>query len=454
MSAPPHPLPGTLTGSIIDDPDIAAAYGVDSSPGATPPERFTVVRARHRDDVIEVLRYAARHLIPVVPQGGRTGLVGGAVAINDGIVLSTAYLADCAIDPDQRIAICGPGVVLDDLKRAAGQVGLAYPPDPSSAASCTIGGTIATNAGGLCCVKYGVTADYVLGLEVVLPGGEVIRTGRRTAKGVTGMDLTGIMVGSEGGLGVVTEAVVRLIPAADTPLTVLGVFADVDAAMTAVARLRSERHTPNLIEFLDGPGIAAIQAYRDVGFPTDAGALLLVQSDRAEHTGPDARRYATVLAQAGAEVAIADDAGESDLLMAGRRSLNPAMEAKGHRMIEDLCVPVAKLGELVAEAHRIGRETGLEITCSGHAGDGNLHPAIFYDATDPDQSALAAAAFDALIREAWRLGGTLSGEHGIGTAKQPWLAGELGAAEVARQRAIKAVFDPLGIMNPGRVYPA
>lgn len=446
-------LPERLTARLITDADVARSYGVDHSPGAVAPEGFTVVRARDRADVVEVLRYADAHRIPVVPQGARTATTGAALAIQDGIVLNTEALDQVEIDGTERIAVVGPGVVNGDLKSQLSAYGLAYPPDPASSASCTIGGNIATNAGGLCCVKYGVTADYVRGLEVVLPGGEVMRTGRRTAKGVTGYDLTGLFVGSEGTLGVVTEAVLRLVPAPDPALTVLAVFDTLEATMDGVAALRGQRHTPSLLELLDGPSVAAIQAYGDFGFPAGAGGVLLVQSDRVGHAHEDVLAYAEALGAAGAtDVAVADDEAEADLLLQGRRALNPALEARGSRLIEDVCVPVGRLGELVRAVHEIADRHGLAATCSGHAGDGNLHPCFFFDADDPAQVAAAQAAFGETVEAAWALGGTLTGEHGVGTLKAAWLEGELGAAEVARQRALKALFDPLGIMNPGRVF--
>lgn len=455
MPATPTDLDRLLPGRVVTDPDVAAGYALDAYPQATPPAgtTFTVVRARSREDVETTLRYAAQHRVPVVPQGARTSTTGAAGALPGSIVLSTAQMTSVHIDPVERIAVVGPGVINTDLKAAAAEHGLAYPPDPASSAMCSIGGNVATNAGGLCCVKYGVTADYVRGLEVVLPGGEVMRTGRRTAKGVAGLDLTGLFVGSEGTLGVVTEAVLRLVPLGDPPLTALAVFPTLAATMAGVAALRAVRHTPSLVELLDGPSVDAVQAYGDYGFPTGSGGVLLVQSDRPGHAAEDVQEYAAVLTAAGAgEVAVAEDRVEADLLLEGRRVLNPALKAKGSRFIEDVCVPVGRLGELVGQVHVIADRHGLEATCGGHAGDGNLHPCFFYDAGDPASLAAAQRAFDDLVRAAWALGGTLTGEHGVGVQKAPWLREELGEAETARQLAVKALFDPLGIMNPGRVF--
>jgi glycolate oxidase len=447
------PLPDTLHARLVTDRDVAGSYAVDTSPGAVPPASFEVVRARSREDVVEVLRYAAAHRVPVVPQGARTGTTGASCALEGGIVLNVEGLVDVHIDPDERIAVVGPGVVNADLKRQLTAYGLAYPPDPASSGSCTIGGNIATNAGGLCCVKYGVTADYVRGLEVVLAGGEVMRTGRRTAKGVAGYDLTGLFVGSEGTLGVVTEAVLRLVPAPDPALTVLATFATLGDTMAGVAALRAQRHTPSLVELLDGPSLSAIQDYGDFGFPRDCGGVLLVQSDRPGHAHEDVLAYAEALTSVGAqEVAVADDTTEADLLLQGRRALNAALEARGTRLVEDVCVPVGRLGELVVRVHDIAERHRLEAVCSGHAGDGNLHPCLFFDPGDPASVAAADAAFGDIVEAAWALGGTLTGEHGVGVLKAPWLGRELGEAEMARQRAVKALFDPAGIMNPGRVF--
>jgi glycolate oxidase len=358
------------------------------------------------------------------------------------------------VDPLEGFAVCGPGTINKDLKEAVAQEGMFYPPDPASSAFCTIGGNVATNAGGLCCVKYGVTGDYVRALQVVLPGGEVIRTGHRgTAKGVAGLDLTGLFVGSEGTLGVVTEVTTRLVRAPDPALTVLATFGSLDAASTAIVALRRERHVPSLVELMDRAAVAAVQALADYGFPGDCEAVLLVQSDRAGHTGEDVQAYAALLEAAGAaEVAVADDPAEADLLLAGRRALSPALEAKGPRYLEDVCVPVGRLTDLIREGQRIAAERGLEIVMAGHAGDGNLHPSIFFDAADPASRERAHSAFSQIVTTALSMGGTITGEHGVGTLKAPWLAEELGEAELARQRAVKALFDPRGILNPGRVY--
>ncbi|MCB1252516.1 MAG: FAD-binding protein [Austwickia sp.] len=438
----------------VTDPAVKATYGVDQTIGSTAPTTYEVVRATCVADVVEVMRYAAAHDVPIVPQGARTCLTGAASAIEGGIVLNTEKLSTIEqIDEIESIAVVGPGTVTGELRRAVAEKGLFYPPDPGSVDSCTLGGNVAMNAGGLCCVKYGVTADYIRGLEVVLPGGEILTTGRRTAKGVTGFDLTGLFVGSEGTLGVVTKVITKLLPKPESALTALATFDSLDAASQAIVALRLASSRPSLMEFLDGPSIAAIQALGDFGFPADCAAALLVQSDRTGCAAADVAQYARIMESVGAtEIAIADDEQESEMLLAGRRSLNAAHENVGPHLLEDMCVPVKALPELVRRGQAIGAAHGLTIMMAGHAGDGNLHPAIFFDPRDPAQTAAAWAAFDELVDAALGLGGTLAGEHGVGSLKAPWLRREIGDLSYGLQRQLKAVFDPTGIMNPGRVF--
>ena len=450
-------LPEQIAHREVTDADVRRSYALDATVAlAPPPDDFTVVRARDLSDVVAVLEHAQATGTAVVPQGARTSRSGGAVATEDCIVLNVEALdAVHEVNELEGYAVVGPGVVNADLKRAAASAGLFYGPDPASWETCTIGGNIATNAGGLCCVKYGVTSDWVKALQVVLPGGEVMRTGHRTAKGVAGYDLTGLFVGSEGTLGVVTEAVVRLEPAPDPALTALAVFDSLDAAVAGIVALRRDPHRPCLLEIIDRTSVRAIQAFGDFGFPDDCAAVLLVQSDRPGHVADDVARYAALLESAGAtDVAVADDAQESEALLAGRRVMSTAFEAMGGRLAEDMCVPIGRLAEFVRGIEAISERRAVLIPVSGHGGDGNLHPSIVYSHDDPDSLARAWEAFDDLIRLGLSLDGTITGEHGIGSVKVPWLGLELGDAELDRQRRLKAVFDPLGIMNPGKVFPA
>lgn len=447
-------LPATVP--LLTDPDVKRTYGVDSSNGATPARQFQVVRARDRDDVIEIMRFAAATGTPVVPQGARTGLNGACVPTEGAIVLNTEALRTIElIDPVEGIAVAGPGIVTDEFKAAVRAEGMFYPPDPASSATSTLGGNVATNAGGLCCVKYGVTADYIRGLEVVLPGGEVMRTGRRTAKSSAGLDLTGLFLASEGTLGIITQVITKLVPAPEDALTALATFTDLQAAAQAIVALRRDPHPPCLLEFLDAPSIEAVQALADYGFPLGCEAALLVQADRPGHVAEDTQRYAAIMESFGAEeIAVADTAWEADALLAGRRALNTALEAKGTNLIEDMCVPIRELPTIVLQGREIGIRHGLEVSMSGHGGDGNLHPSIFFDSADPASTASAHAAFSDMVDLTLGLGGTISGEHGIGTLKAPYLRRQVGSAALARMRAIKAVFDPQGLMNPGKSYTA
>ncbi len=453
-SADAASLPATLWPARVDDPDIAAGYAVDAMPGQRAVTDFTVVRARDAADVVAVLEHAQAHGIPVVPQGARTGLAGGASATPGCIVLNVEALDRIEdLDAVQGLAVVGPGVVNETLKAAAAQVGLWFSPDPASAATCTIGGNVATNAGGLCCVKYGVTADHIRGLEVVLPGGETIRTGRRTAKGVAGYDLTGLFVGSEGTLGVVTRVVVALIPRPAPAMTAVAAFDDLTRLTGAVVALRRDQARPSLVEFLDQPTVAAIMRLGDFGYPTDCAGIVLVQSDREGYAGADVERYADLLSAAGAtDMAFAESAQTSADLMAGRRALNTALDRTGPSLVEDVCVPIASIADVVRATTEVGAQLGVRVTIAGHAGDGNLHPRFYYDDRDPGSLQRATAAFDALADLVLAAGGTITGEHGIGIQKAPWLRRELGDAEWLRQVRLKAFFDPRGIMNPGKVY--
>lgn len=460
MSRPDRPVrlhgPARPNVPWIADADVRRGYGVDASFGAHSPSDFEVVRARDEADVVEVMRYAAATGTPVVPQGGRTGLVGGARAAPGAIVLSTLGLDEVVdVDPVQGLAVAGPGAIVEEFKKACAGEQLFYPPDPASAASCTLGGNVATNAGGLCCVKYGVTADYVAGLRVVLPGGEVMTTGRRTAKNSVGPDLTGLLVGSEGTIGVVTQVVAKVIPAPDPALTALGTFDTLHAAAEAIVALRRDPHPPCLLEFLDEVSIAAIQSLADYGFPKGCAAALLVQADRPGHVAQDLARYAAILTAAGADdVAVADDAQEAEALLAGRRALHSALESKGPQLIEDMCVPIRALPTLVTAGREIAAAHGIEVSMSGHGGDGNLHPSLGVDPRDPDQVERGWAAFGQMVDLALELGGTLSGEHGVGRLKSAFLRRQFDEAHLTRLRAIKGIFDPAGLMNPGVSYTA
>ncbi|MFF4811516.1 FAD-binding oxidoreductase [Micromonospora chersina] len=462
-----HPLLDELRtalgdAAVLTDPDLLAVHARDEADLCAAGTPLVVVRPRDTAEVVAVVRAAGRHGVPVVPQGARTGLAGAANAVDGALVLSTVAMNRILeVDPVSRIAVAQPGVVNAALGAAVREHGLWYPPDPGSWESSTIGGNVATNAGGMCCVKYGVTTEYVLGLEVVLASGEVLRTGRRTAKGVAGYDLTRLFVGSEGTLGVVTEVTVALRPAPEESLTLVAFFPTTAAAGTAVAGIAERGLTPSLLELLDRTHLRAIEAYRPMGLRTDAQALLLAAADTGSRAADDLARLADVCTAAGAdEVYAATDAAEAAALLQARRLAHPAMErfaaesfpgGNGGLVIDDVAVPRGALAALLDGVARIAEECAVPIGVVGHAGDGNLHPNIVVDRADPASLERGRRAFDEIMRLGLDLGGTCTGEHGVGLLKRDWLAREIGPVGVRVHQAIRAALDPAGLFNPGKV---
>lgn len=445
---------GLPADAVLTDPDVTASYAHDMAafcPAGTP---AAVVLPRDVEQVRHVMRTATALRVPVVPQGARTGLSGAANATDGGVVLSLLRMDRIlTIDPVNRIAVVEPGVINADLAKAAARQGLAYPPDPSSWEQCTIGGNIGTGAGGLCCVKYGVTAEYVLGLDVVLADGRLLSTGRQTAKGVAGYDLTRLLVGSEGTLGVVVRAVLALRPAPPPRLALAAEFGSERAAGAAVASIMAEGHTPALLELMDATSIAAVNRLTRMGLPAATRALLLAAFDTPDPAADLAAVGALCRREGATEVVPAADAAETDLLLAARRVTLPALEAvRGATLIDDVCVPRDRLADLLHGVSEIAASHGLTIGVVAHAGDGNTHPTVCFDPRDPDEAARARASFGEIMGLGLRLGGTITGEHGVGVLKREWLARELGEDGLELQRAIKRAFDPLGILNPGKVF--
>jgi glycolate oxidase len=437
-------------GMVITDPAITEGYRHDRAfdPSAGTP--LAVVRPRCTEDVQTVLRWATAHRVPVVPRGAGSGLSGGATALADGIVLSTEKMRDITVDPVTRTAVCQPGLLNAEVKKAVAQYGLWYPPDPSSYEICSIGGNIATNAGGLCCVKYGVTTDYVLGMQVVLADGTVVRLGGPRLKDVAGLSLTKLFVGSEGTLGIVTEVTLRLLPAQNTSSVVVATFASLDSAVNAVLGV-SARLRPAMLEFMDSAAINAVEDILRMDLDRGAAAMLVAGSDeRGRASGEDAEVIAAVFAENNAtDVFTTDDPAEGEAFVAARRFCIPAVEAKGSLLLEDVGVPLPALGTLVTGIARIAEEHGLMISVIAHAGDGNTHPLIVYDPADAAMTQRAHLAFGEIMDLAVGLGGTITGEHGIGRLKRPWLDGYLGPEVMALNQRIKQALDPLGILNPG-----
>ncbi|MFE9659999.1 FAD-linked oxidase C-terminal domain-containing protein [Streptomyces sp. NPDC005955] len=447
-------LTGLPAGAVHTDPDVTASYARDMASFCAAGVPAAVVLPRTVEQVQHVMRTATELRVPVVPQGARTGLSGGANAVDGCLVLSLVKMDRILeISPVDRIAVVEPGVVNAALNRAAGELGLAYPPDPSSWETCTIGGNIGTAAGGLCCVKYGVTAEYVIGLDVVLADGRLLRTGRRTAKGVAGYDLTRLFVGSEGSLGIVVRAVLALVPKPPERLVLAAEFPSAAAACDAVCRIMAAGHTPALLELMDRTTVRAVNSLARMGLPDTTEALLLTAFDTADPAADLAAVGALCTAAGATEVVPAADRAESELLLQARRMALNALEAvKGSTMIDDVCVPRTRLGDLLTGVERIAEKHGLTIGVCAHAGDGNTHPTVCFDATDPEETRRARASFDEIMALGLALGGTITGEHGVGVLKKEWLARELGPVGMEAQRAVKHAFDPLGILNPGKLF--
>ncbi|WP_328550408.1 MULTISPECIES: FAD-binding oxidoreductase [unclassified Streptomyces] len=447
-------LGGLPAEAVLTDPDVTASYANDMASFCPAGAPAVVVLPHTVEEVQHVMRIATELHVPVVPQGARTGLSGGANTSEGCIALSLTKMDRILeINPVDRIAVVEPGVINATLSRAVGEHGLYYPPDPSSWEMCTIGGNIGTASGGLCCVKYGVTAEYVLGLEVVLADGRLMSTGRRTAKGVAGYDLTRLFVGSEGSLGIVVRAILALRPQPPPQLVLAAEFASGAAACDAVCRIMAGGHVPSLLELMDRTTVKAVNDLAHMGLPETTEALLLAAFDTPDPASDLAAVGALCEAAGATQVVPADDFAESELLLQARRLSLTALEAvSGTTMIDDVCVPRSRLGEMLEGTERIAEKYQLTIGVVAHAGDGNTHPTVCFDAADPDESRRARESFDEIMALGLELGGTITGEHGVGVLKKEWLAREIGPVGVEMQRAVKQVFDPLGILNPGKLF--
>ncbi|WP_328359499.1 FAD-binding protein [Mycobacterium sp. NBC_00419] len=439
-------------GVVVTDPDILASYRHDRAADPSAGTPLAVVRPTRTEEVQTVLRWASTHRIAVVPRGAGTGLSGGATALDGGIVLSTEKMRDITVDPVTRTAVVQPGLLNAEVKKAVAEHGLWYPPDPSSYEICSIGGNIATNAGGLCCVKYGVTTDYVLGMQVVLADGTAVRLGGPRLKDVAGLSLTKLFVGSEGTLGVVTEVTLRLLPPQNPACTVVATFDSVEAAADAVVTITGKIR-PSMLEFMDSVAINAVEDKLRMGLDRSAAAMMVAASDDRGPAGvEDAEYMARVFTEAGAtECFSTSDPAEGEAFVAARRFAIPAVEAKGPLLLEDVGVPLPALAELVSGVAKIAADRDLTISVIAHAGDGNTHPLIVYNPSDAEMTERAHLAFGEIMDLAVSLGGTITGEHGVGRLKKPWLAGQLGPEAMELNRRIKAALDPQNILNPGAV---
>ncbi len=436
-------------GVVLTDPDVVEPYRWDWSHDVAAGTPLAVVRASDAGQVSTAVRWAAEHRVPVVPRGAGSGLSGGSSAVDGGIVISLERMRAIEIDTDCRVAVVEPGAFNIEVKQAAAEHGLWYPPDPSSYEICSIGGNVATNAGGLCCVKYGVTTDYVLGLDVVLADGTLVTLGGKRIKDVAGLSLLKLFVGSEGTLGIVTRAILRLVPAQPVRSTLVASFGSVAAAAAAVVEVgRTMR--PSMMELMDRASINAVEDFKPMGLDRATEALLVAQSDApgAACAEEVAVMEAACRAAGATEVFVTDDPEEGEMFVEARRMAFPAIQARGSLLLEDVGVPVPLLPDLLAAIAEVAAKHDIEIPVVAHAGDGNTHPIIVYS---PDSEARARAAFDEVMHAAIALGGTITGEHGVGRAKAGALPDQLGADVMALSWRVKRALDPDGILNPGAV---
>jgi glycolate oxidase len=447
-------LPRLSPGAVVTDDAVIEGYRQDRAATIPAGRPRAVVRPSTVAEVSSALRWANENAVPVVPRGAGTGLSGGANAIDGCLLLSLERLtAIREINAAQQYAIVEAGVINADLGRAATAAGMFYPPDPGSFEISTIGGNLATNAGGMRCVKYGVTRDSALGLEVVLADGTVLRTGSGARKDVAGYDLTSLFIGSEGTLGVITSATLRLRPRPPRdPVTFVASFSSLAAIGQAVDAIAASGIVPSMLELIDRATINAIEDYRRMDLDRAAAGLLIGQADGAA-ADDEVSRMTKCCEEAGADLVVqATTAEESELLVAARRLVGTAVMATGPTVIEDVGVQPGQLAEMLAFVQEVSTDSGIPIATTAHAGDGNLHPVLMLPDLDGGTIERAMAAGERICDHARRLGGTITGEHGVGVLKQGWVREQLGPVSLGVHQAIKSALDPVGILNPGRSF--
>lgn len=441
---------------ILRTPEDLHCYSYD---GTGLDERpAMVVSPRSTAEVVDLVRYAHRQRVPIVARGAGSGLSGGSIPTGDAIVLNLALMNRIVeIDRANLVAVVQPGVVTATLQAEVERQGLFYPPDPASLKQSTLGGNVAECAGGPRCLKYGVTKDYVLGLEVVLADGQVIRTGGKSVKNVTGYNLTQLFVGSEGTLGVITEIILRLIPLPPTKRTALAVFPRLDDASAAVSAIFNRGILPATIEMMDNTTIRTVEDLLHLGLPVDAEAILLIEADGdLASVTRQLEAIDEVCRESGASsTRVAQSAADNEQLWTARRAVSPSLaRLKPNKLGEDVAVPRGQIPAMVRRIGEIARRHDVIIAIFGHAGDGNLHPNILYDKRDSAEVERVEKAAADIFAAAVELGGTLSGEHGIGLAKKEFMPLALSPATLAVMRSIKATLDPYNILNPGKVFPS
>ena len=413
-----------------------------------------VVFPKNSSEISEIFKLACRKKIPIIPRGSGSGMTGGAIPVQGGVVLSTSRMNRILeIDAENFIARVEPGVILADIHAAVEAQGLFYPPDPASAAVCTIGGNVAECAGGPKAVKYGVTRDYVLGLTAVLPTGEIIKTGVSTAKGVAGYDLTRLIVGSEGTLALVTEITLRLIAKPEAVKTMAAYFDSMEKAAHTISSIMKAGERPRCVEYLDASCIQLLNENQALALPDHLKALVILEFDGEKALVEKQVQRVSGLCTQALEVRVAEDKAQAAQLWAARKALSPIMyKIARNKINEDIVVPISKIPEMVSIIKALQVESGLTIVSFGHAGDGNIHCNIMYEKSDLEQSRRAQVAVNTLFEKTLALGGSITGEHGVGITKMDFLPLEIGKTEQNIMKGIKSVFDPQGILNPGKIF--
>jgi glycolate oxidase len=447
-------LSAVLPGKTSTEPEDLICYGFDASGlGAQP---SAVVWPQNAEDVAAVMKFSSANEVPVIPRGAGSGMTGGAVPSKGAIVMSLERMNKILeIDRENMQVLVEPGVINGTLQKVLEWQGFFYPPDPASMDFCTIGGNVAENSGGPRAIKYGVTRDYVLGLEAVLPGGEMITTGVRTAKGVVGYDLTRLLVGSEGTLAVVTRIRLRVLPLPQDIITLLALFKDLEKSGTAVTQIIAKGIIPRTLEFLDKEAVTAVENYKPVGLPKDAEAILLVELDgHPAAITKEAEQISEICTRLGAEMIMAEDEAAREKIWEARRSVSPALyRLMPTKINEDIVVPRNMIPKMLVKLRRLSEETGIKIVNFGHAGDGNIHVNLMVDRNNAEEYEKARRLVKEIFAATIELGGTISGEHGVGLTKSEYITMEIRPVELDLMKRIKAVFDPKNLLNPGKIFP-
>jgi len=443
------------TGRVLTSESDRFSYSYDASFGTYLPD--VVIQTKDVQELAALVKLANRERIPVYPRGHATSLSGGPLPVKGGMVIDLSVMNDVLeIDAEDLVAIVSPGVLTADIHKAAEAVGLMYPPDPSSSHVSTIGGNLAENSGGPRGLKYGTTKDYVLGLEVITPQGDIIRTGGRTVKNVTGYDLTKLIVGSEGTLGIITKAILRLIPKPPASETVMAIFDSLVDAGRAISEILTSGILPAKMELMDQASMVAVENYQPSGLPKDAEALILIELDgHPAAVRDEAEQVFRVCRAVGArEVRIPQTKEEKEQMWKARKLVSPAIvQKKPTKISEDATVPRSKIPDMCRRLQEIKKKYDIDLVVFGHIGDGNLHPNIIADKSDKDEMRRVEQAIAEIFEAAVELGGTLSGEHGIGIMKAPFMEMELGPIGLDMMKRIKQAWDPNNIMNPGKIFP-